>query len=209
MLKLSSIGLADSELPYLIKPTEQLVDFTAYFNNSNPLHIEIGCGNGHFINARAKSNPKINFIGIDKSTKRIIKSIYKVKKCCSTNVIFFNGYGKALLEYIADNSIEACYLNFPDPWPKRRHRKNRIVNNDFLLLLNNKLKKDGYFIAASDHKPYFFEILDLLEKHNGFKNAFQTRYLNHFEDYEISLYEEKWRNMGRDIYFLKFIKDIS
>ena len=177
------------------------------FQNDCPLHIEIGCGNGHFLMERCQNNLDINFIGIDISRKRVMKSALKMVKRDITNVRFLLGEGKSLLnELFIDHSVETFYLNFPDPWPKRKHHKNRIIRNDFIQLIFDKLKVSGYFYAASDHSEYFHEILNLFEGDERFINRFPNRYLNHLEGYEVSLYEEKWRTMKKEIYYLKFQK---
>ncbi|HEO64426.1 MAG TPA: tRNA (guanosine(46)-N7)-methyltransferase TrmB [Spirochaetes bacterium] len=211
MIKIKSYPLSDDQInDYLLRVGDlnTRISSESCFNNNHPLHVEIGCGNGHFLVARSQNYPQINFMGIDISRKRILKTIYKLAKINSPNVQTILGESKSLLEQaFADKSIDTCYLNFPDPWPKRKHHKNRLMKKDFLDLLHEKLTANGRFLAVSDHESYFLEILDLLENDNRFVNGLSTRYSNEFEAYEPSLFEEKWRQEGREIYYLKFIKN--
>ncbi len=211
MIKIKSYPLSDDQInDYLIQTDimQSLISSESCFNNNYPLHLEIGCGNGHFLALRSQNYPQINFMGVDISRKRILKTIYKLSKINSPNVRTILGEAKSILEQaFADESIDMCYLNFPDPWPKRKHHKNRLVKKDFLDLLHQKLVVNGTFLAVSDYESYFLEILDLFENDNRFVNSLSTRYSNELEAYEPSLFEEKWRQEGREIYYLKFIKN--
>ncbi len=213
MIKIKSIPLTEEQInQYLITLDDlnESISSQSIVQNSNPLHLEIGCGNGHFLNERSRNLPDINFIGLDISRKRVLKSIYKVFRREATNIRFINSEGRRVLEHhFDDHSINTAYLNFPDPWPKRKHHKNRIFKPEFLDLIYKKLEKNGTFYAVSDHKEYFFEMLGIIEKNPKFINAFTTRYRHELEDYEISLYEEKWRKMDKEIYYLKFTTKIE
>lgn len=210
MLKINLNSLSEKIIDDYLVDTETLnepISSDTIFNNDHPLHLEIGCGNGHFLLARSQKYTDINFIGLDRLKKRITKSIYKVSKQDIPNVRFLIGEGKYLLRNrFADESIQTCYLNFPDPWPKRKHHKHRLFNADFVDVLYDKLQLNGIFFAVSDHELYFFEILELLENDPRFINAFSTRYRNDLEEYEISLFEEKWRSLNIKIFYLKFSK---
>lgn len=209
-IKAISHPFTDEELNQYLIANENVnspITSQSLFNNNNPLHIEIGCGNGHFLQERAQNYPHINFIGIELSKKRVIKSMTKAIKRNIPNVKYMYGEGTSLLtHYFQDNSIHCIYLNFPDPWPKKRHKKHRIVNEEYMNAVYSKLIPGGIYFSVSDDEPYFMHILESFESDNRFKNAFSLRYYNFFEPYEVSLYEEKWREEGRNIHYLKFIK---
>lgn len=203
---------SDEELEkYLIDPDKiNPITSESLFNNKNPLHIEIGCGNGHFLHQRSINYPDINFIGIELSKKRVVKSMTKAVKRSLPNARYLYGEGTTLLNsFFLDKSVDCIYLNFPDPWPKKRHAKHRIVNLEYMDAIYNKLIPGGIYFSVSDDEPYFMHILKSFESDKRFKNAFSLRYYNYYEPYEVSLYEEKWREEGRNIHYLKFIKKIA
>ena len=213
MLKISKLKetlLSEVDIDrYLLDLNSFKAPFTGseLFHNDRPLHVEIGCGNGHFISARSLNHPENNYIAVDYSMKRVYKSIYKIKKQDIENVLFIQSEGKELLrKHFALESINTLYLNFPDPWPKRKHHKNRFYKDDFFDQLHSKMQAGGYFYAVSDNEPYFMELLNLLERDNRFINDMPSSYQTELTDYEPSLYESRWREMGRNIYYLRYKK---
>lgn len=208
---MSSINLTEEEIKHYLINTENVkngITSQSVFNNDYPLHLEIGCGNGHFLFARSQIHPMINYLGIEISKKRILKSIYKINKQSIENIRFIHGDGRYILDfYLPNNSLDACYLNFPDPWPKRKHIKHRILNPSFIDILHNKLRDNGSFYFVSDDDFYFFKTLSLFESDTRFMNGFISKYRNNIEEYETSLYEEKWRKMGKEIYYMLFRKN--
>ncbi len=210
MLKLKKDYISDDIIEKYLIPVENqnlLISSQKTFQNNNPLHVEMGCGNGHFLRTSSLNNPTNNYIGIDLQKKRIMKTISKLNRNNIQNIFVIQGEISHLLKnHFVDQSIDTAYLNFPDPWPKRRHHKNRLVKKDFLDILHIKLKNNAIFYAVSDDKQYFFEILNYFQSDHRYQNALTVEYLNDLDDYEISLYEEKWRKEGRTIYYLKFYK---
>lgn len=191
---------------YLIKTEEKsFLDFSSVFNNDNDIKIDIGCGNGHFLVDMAKQYTDSNFIGIELKYYRVCKCISKFSKRDIDNVRMFHGdAGNFLNEYFPDNSIKELYYNFPDPWPKRRHHKKRLFTPSFLDTLYRIMKKDAIFTCATDHADYLKWMLNYLEKDNRFEMLFNGKILNNIPGYPTTLFEQLWKEMGRDLYYFRF-----
>ena len=109
------------------------IDFKTLFNNDNPNHIEIGMGKGNFIIEMAKTNPNINFIGIEKYSSVILQATKKLDKLeLIPNLKLINMDAEKLMDVFNEKSIDLIYLNFSDPWPKKRHSKRRLTHKNFL-----------------------------------------------------------------------------
>jgi tRNA (guanine-N7-)-methyltransferase len=177
------------------------------FGNLNPLKVEIGCGNGHFIVDVAKDEADVNFIGIDLRLDRICKTISKLSKREMNNVRVFLGDAKDFfLKHLADDSVDEIFYNFPDPWPKRRHHKKRLFTREFLDSLARVMKCGSIFTCATDHEDYLKWMLYYLDGDNRFYYAFDEKIVKEISGYYTTWFEKLWRDMGREIYYFRFIK---
>lgn len=197
--------------PGWLPAAEQLQDWEAVFGNRNPLHIEVGCGNGHFLIEAAGAQPQLNYAGIDLRRKRIAKSCRKVNKRGLKNLKFILGDAyKILEEMVADSSVAAFYVNFPDPWPKYRHRRNRLNSERFIRLLTRKLQKEGRLYWVCDHYGQILDVIRLcreLEQQGVLQDRFAPDgFTEQLDDYPPTLYEKKWRSMNRKIFYVCFEK---
>ncbi len=121
-----------------------------------PLELEIGSGHGRFLLARARNNPGTHFIGIEQEIVRIARMDVAARVEGLTNLSLVRADAMAALEFcLPANSMHAVYLFFPDPWPKLRHRKNRIFQPPFIDRIHRVLKVGGCLHAATDHDEYF------------------------------------------------------
>ncbi len=179
---------------------DKINSHTAFYNDS-PLKIEIGCGNGHFLSELALANSDINYIGIDIAISRIVKSCRKAAYHNIDNIKFIPGNALELLtNFVAQDSIDTYYINFPDPWPKRRHHKHRLFNRDVLNLLYQSLSPDGLLYFVTDHNDYFNNAITLIESDNRFINTLDSPYTNEIRNYPTSIFEDKWKKEGKTIY---------
>jgi len=140
-----------------------------YFDE-RPLHVDVGCGKGRFLLARAAAHPECNFLGIDRMLRRIRKVDNKVQRKQLDNVRLFRMdafYATAFL--LPTESVAAYYIFFPDPWPKKRHHAHRVFNNEFIDALFRTLKPGGEMHFATDHLPYFEEVLAALRADGRFE----------------------------------------
>ena len=147
---------------FIIDPSSNKGIWKKVFNNNNPIHIEIGCGKGKFITSLAQKNKNINYIAIEKVEEILYKTVLKLDKEGSLKIIL--GDGNDLLEYFAEDEIERIYLNFSDPWPKKRHHKRRLTSDDFLDKYRIVLKNQGKLILKTDNTILFEYSLNTLNK---------------------------------------------
>lgn len=145
------------------------VDFAAFFPGAGPVEIDLGCGKGRFLLARANAHPEIRFLGIDRMLKRIRKIDLKAQRRRLTNVRLMRIEGYYAVSYlIPANSIRTYYIFFPDPWPKKRHHEHRLFNPRFVDSLHRTLEPGGVAHVATDHLPYFEEIADIMRADRRF-----------------------------------------
>lgn len=144
---------------------QETIDIEKAFNRPKPLKLEVdlGCGKGRFLIARARDNGETCFLGIDRRQMRILKveraarrhKLENIRLLCAENCT-------AVENYIPPESVSAYYLFFPDPWPKRRHHRRRLFNADFLDAVNRTMRKEGKIHIATDHPDYFAIIRRIL-----------------------------------------------
>jgi len=126
-----------------------------YFRNRRAL-LEIGCGHGHFLANYLLKRPELTGLGVDRRFKRLFKTGQKLGVDSQSKVFF--GDAPQLLKDSPDNFWEEIWMQFPDPWPKDRHSKNRMLNEEFILNVLRTLKPGGQFCFISDHKDYWEEL---------------------------------------------------
>ena len=123
-------------------------------NGKTTFNLEIGCGHGHWLTSYAIKKPSLNFVGIDLISKRIEKANAKVEKRNLYNVCFCKAEANEFLEF-CDYELSNTFIMYPDPWPKKRHFKRRLVQLSFLELLAKKTQYDGKLFFMTDHTDYF------------------------------------------------------
>lgn len=175
------------------------------FANDAPLHIEIGMGKGNFILNMALSNPDINFIGIEKYASVASIAIKKIQEYDLPNLkIIINDI--ANLEELLKNKVDVIYLNFSDPWPKKRHEKRRLTSPNFLDLYSKLFKEKQVIIQKTDNDDLFAYSLSSFQE-NGYEIE-KISYDLHKENIPniMTEYEEKFSKEGIKIKYLKAIK---
>lgn len=178
------------------------------FGNSNPVHIEYCAGNGAWISHRAKHHPENNWLAVEKKFERVRKIWSKGKKKELDNLKTLCGEGYlATKNYFPDLSVDHVYVNFPDPWPKGRHAKHRIIQTPFADELHRILKPKGLVTVVTDDIPYSEQIISTFESHEGFESQFPPPYYTScWEGYGSSYFEELWRSKGLEIRYHHYIK---
>ena len=124
-------------------------------NCNTSLNFEIGCGHGHWLTSYAIKRPSENFVGIDLISKRIEKANSKVEKRNLSNVCFYKAEANEFLEF-CDFELSNTFIMYPDPWPKKRHFKRRLIQFPFLELVAKKTLLGGKLYFMTDHNEYFF-----------------------------------------------------
>ncbi len=199
--------LSECEIVYSFNDRSEKIDLTSIFNNDNPIHIEIGMGKGDFIINNAINNPNINYIGIEKYDTVLVKAINKVKKHKIKNLRIFSMDAQLLNKIIPSHSIDKIYLNFSDPWPKKRHAKRRLTHPNFLNIYYELLNKNSQIEFKTDNDNLFKWTIDeiLLSNPDNYKIIYQTTnlYNDLKNSYNInnvaSEYEKKFHLLGKNI----------
>ena len=183
-------------------------DFAEIFGREAPLCIEIGFGNGESLAQMAAANPDIDYIGIEVHRPGAGHLLMLLAEKNLTNVrIYCHDAIEILEKRIADDSVGGVHLFFPDPWPKKKHHKRRIVQPSFSELLIRKLKKGGYFHAASDWQHYAKQMLTVLSEDKRLANCSATDDYCPRPDYRpLTKFEQRGLKLGHGVWDLIFRK---
>ena len=130
-----------------------------------PIVLEFGCGHGHFLTAYAQAFPELTCVGIDIIHRRIEKANEKARKRSLDHLHFIKAEADEFVEALRGHTtVAAFFMLFPDPWPKARHAKRRLVNDSFLRLIMKRMRKNGRVLIATDEAGYADQILDIADK---------------------------------------------
>ena len=133
----------------------EILESPSVFGNTNPLNIEIGFGMGRATACIAQKNPGINYLGIEVHRPGIGRLLWEIEKLGLKNIRVIEGDAREILKRrIRDNSVSAFHIFFPDPWPKKKHHKRRLLTRPFTDLLAAKLLPGGCIYAATDWADY-------------------------------------------------------
>jgi tRNA (guanine-N7-)-methyltransferase len=144
------------------------VNYADIFGRSAPLHIEVGSGKGTFLLNQAKSQPEVNFIGIEWASRYYRFAVDRIGRWNITNVrIIRTDAAFFLAENVPDSSVDCFHIYFPDPWPKKRHHKRRFFNDANVSRLIRCLKPGGDIRVSTDYEEYFEQIKDVLTSREG------------------------------------------
>ncbi len=180
----------------------------ALFGNENPIQIEYCSGNGAWIAAKAHANPDINWIAVEKKFTRVRKIWSKVNNLNLKNLISICGEAyNATWRYLPDASFANAYINFPDPWPKTRHAKNRLIHPGFVHEIWRVLGLGGSFTLVTDDPDYSTRMIKEMKQHPGFVATHPDPYfITELPNYGSSYFEQLWREKGKIIRFHQFHK---
>jgi len=141
---------------------QELIDVKALFPNRESIIMEIGFGMGEATAIIAKNHPNNGYIAVDVHPPGIGKLLARIVENDLTNLKIIEDDVHVVLQHmIVDESLDGIHLYFPDPWPKKKHNKRRIVNQGFLQLIHPKIKKGGYIHIATDWVPYAMSIKEV------------------------------------------------
>jgi tRNA (guanine-N7-)-methyltransferase len=145
------------------------LNISSQFPAPGPLEVDIGCGRGRFIQARALGHPNVNFLGIDRVSLRLRKIDRRATQAGITNIRLIQGNAiQVIKEILPPCSVSVFYIFYPDPWPKRRHHCHRLVSPSFINLLHITLVEAGEIHLCTDHDDYFLAIRRLFTADSRF-----------------------------------------
>ena len=188
---------------YIIEnPEEYKGLWNKLFNNDNNIEIEIGTGKGKFIIEKALQNPNINFIGIEKYDSPLVSAVKKLEELDINNLRLIC-YDALTIDNVFDREISKIYLNFSDPWPKKRHTKRRLTSNRFLEKYDLIFKDTKRIEMKTDNDDLFNYSCESLIEY-GYKII--EKDTNHISDITTE-YEDKFMNIGKNINYISVVKE--
>jgi len=159
---------------------DELLIPTINQDGSTFFDLEIGCGHGHWLTNYAMANVDVTSVGIDLITKRVSKATAKKEKRNLSNLFFYKAEAVEFISLIPDSiKIQNTFVMFPDPWPKHKHHKRRLIQHDFLTLLHSKTKSSGKIYFRTDHEPYFDWTVEIFEQSPLWSSCSSTMPLEH------------------------------
>ncbi len=187
---------------------DQPFDAKFIFGNEAPVVVEIGFGNGETLAQMASASPDRNFVGIEVHRPGVGHLLLRLKEGEIPNTRVYSGDAVEILsKRIPDNSLAGINLFFPDPWPKLRHHKRRIVNPDFILLAARKLKQGGIFHAATDWEEYAQHMLGVLNDCAEMENTRANGGFSPRPDHRpLTKFEARGERLGHGVWDLIFVR---
>ena len=186
---------------YLINYTS--IKFSDSLKNYNVI-LDIGCGEGEFISRLAYQYPKKKFIGIEIKYGRILKSLKKARALNLSNLGFVISDATIFIDKaLPDKSINKIFINNPDPRPKDKHHKNRLLNSDFIRMLHRKLKRKGNVYIKTDDIDYF-KYIKVNVKNSNFTKDDNKSYIDLF--LPSTKFQEFYKKNNKPIYSMKLLK---
>ena len=182
-------------------PKEYIGKYKTIFNNDNEIHIEIGMGKGDFIIGMAKKYPNINFIGIEKYESVMVRAIEKLEDINLPNLKLIRMDAIEITE-VFNKEINTIYLNFSDPWPKKRHAKRRLTSEVFLSLYDKVFISTPHIIQKTDNIGLFSYSIESLSKYGYTLERVSMNLKDDDIDNVVTEYENKFMNMGVYINYL-------
>ncbi|MCF7806868.1 MAG: tRNA (guanine(46)-N(7))-methyltransferase TrmB [Simkaniaceae bacterium] len=179
------------------------------FGNENPVYIEYCSGNGEWIIEKAASNPMINWVAVEMKFKRVRKIFSKMQQRGLSNLIIVCGDANEFIRYyLKEASIDAIFINFPDPWPKEKHAKHRLIQREFVSQMKRTLKPNRDVTIVTDHPEYSLQVIG--EMRGDFESQYPHPYYTEKDpEYGSSYFNRLWEGMGCFIRFMKFKKIIG
>jgi tRNA (guanine-N7-)-methyltransferase len=181
------------------------LDLRQIFGNDHAVILEIGSGKGRFLVDTATERPDLNIIGVEKSLHyhRVIADRLARRQLTNVRVMNHDAY-LVLKDMIADDALAEVHIYFPDPWPRKRYQKRRIIRAEVLAEIGRVLVPGGEAIYVTDHKDYFDVSAPLIEER--FRSE---RRVPGPDDAPRTNYEAKYRAEGRPIYEIRFWKPVQ
>ncbi len=200
------------EYPDIVLKPENLqsrLDFARIFGRSRPVHVEVGSGKGTFLVHQAQAQPDVDFLGIEWARKYYRHAADRIGRRGLTNVRIIRADAAAFLrDFVHEESVDCFHIYFPDPWPKKRHHKRRLLQGSNIETLIRCLKPGGEMRIATDHEDYFEQISREMSVHAARLEPIEFQRPAGAREGELTgtNYERKYVKENRPIYTLAFRK---
>ena len=192
---------------YLLNIQEPL-DLQAAFGRDAPCHMEIGFGMGECLLAMAQTHPDYNYLGIDVYDAGIGSVMNNLSQSGMENVRVISHDAKEIVaEYLPASCLDAAYIFFPDPWPKKRHHKRRLIQPDFVSSLVEVIKPGGKIRLATDWEEYAYFMLAVMDSQPALYNPIGwERFGPRPKERPLTKFERRGQRLGHRIWDLLYIK---
>jgi tRNA (guanine-N7-)-methyltransferase len=182
----------------------------ALFGDDRPLELEIGSGKGTFLLAESGARPEANFLGIEYARRYWIFAADRLRRAGRPNArVVLCEASSFVRDFLESESLAAIHVYFPDPWPKTRHRRRRLLQPQFLADLASKMKPGARLSIATDHREYFAQIVAAVKRSPLVAVDFTATHAALDDEVVGSNFERKYRREGRDIYGIAAEKPIG
>lgn len=195
------IRLEKCESLWIKNPEDLKGKWNELFGNDNPVHIEIGCGKGQFITGMAEKNPDINYVAIDVVPDVLVIALEKATAKDIKNVRFIIADAAKLCDYFEQFEISRIYLNFSDPWKKKKQAKRRLTHKNFLDIYKKLLRNGDFIYFKTDNRPLFeFSLNSFAEEKFKMQNITFDLHNSGYEGNVMTEYETRFSEQGMPIY---------
>ena len=193
------------EDPFFLDVNEHL-NWQDEFRNSQPIKLEVGFGMGDFLVEMAIRDPNSNFVGVDFSQNGIQKLLIRVNNLNLNNIrVIYGDVRKKIPLLFHDGELDTVYINFPDPWPRKRHFKRRLVKPELVKLMSRKLAPDGHIYIATDSEPYASEMLEYFNSEPLLQNKSpESGIIINRDHLPKTKYEKSFIYAGDKIHYLEY-----
>lgn len=192
---------------YGICNDDQALNYAELFANNKPVTLEIGYGMGSSLAEMAAADPARNFIGIEVHPPGIGNLLKLIEAQNISNLRLMDEDAVEILQKrIPDASLQRVHLYFPDPWPKKKHHKRRIVQPEFVKLVAQKIQPDGIFHMATDWEDYAIHMLEVMEAAEEFINTSSSSYAERPDFRPLTKFEQRGLRLGhgvRDLIYMR------
>ena len=205
-LRVGQSQLVDQLLPALSVPEDGEIDSVRLFGNRRPLHFEIGFGAGEHLAYRADLLPDHGFIGCEPFLNGVVGALGHIRDGNLTNVRLHMGDALDVLRRLPDASLRFVYLLHPDPWPKARHAKRRMMNPGPIDLIAAKLERGGEFRFGTDHPIYCRWAMMVMGQRKDFEWLAESSsdFLDRPGGWPETRYEAKARRLGHEVWYFRY-----
>ncbi|MBU1193126.1 MAG: tRNA (guanosine(46)-N7)-methyltransferase TrmB [Gammaproteobacteria bacterium] len=186
-----------------------ILDLDAIFGRSAPRTLEIGFGNGASLATMAAQAPEQDFLGIEVHRPGVGHLLQDIERQALSNLrVICADAVEVLQQHIPPSSLDRVLLFFPDPWPKKRHHKRRILQASFVELIRERLKPGGHFHMATDWQEYAEQMLEVMDNSAGFTNSAGRGQYAVKPDYRPETkFERRGLKLGHGVWDLVFVRD--
>lgn len=191
-----------------LEPKAGVWNLSTEFARSAPTVLEIGCGNGDYLLARARSEPDKNFIGVEVHRPGVGRILHHAAAEGLSNLrVVCHDAVEILREHIAAASLSQVVIYFPDPWHKTRHHKRRLVQTTLIDVLADRIQSGGTLLLATDWAPYAEQMLEVINPHPEFQNcASDQRFVPRPPERPLTRFEARGLRLGHDVFDLAFMR---